>query len=82
MGGGGLLLLLAALLGGGLLLFALEAALQLFQGLHQAVRALAHTGRVTQHLLSLGGQFLRGILQFHFRHSTLAPPQLFADFIG
>ena len=82
MGADDLLLLFAAEPCSLLLLLADKAVTHLAQALDQRVGALAHPGGVAQHLRGVLGQFLGGILQFHFRHSTLAPPHLFADFIG
>ena len=72
---GQLLLLLLALHLGFLFIVGLdEAILQRLERLHQTLRALAHPGRVVPNLGRIRGQLSGGILQFHFRHSTLAPP--------
>ena len=48
--------------------------LRRLEGLQQALGVLAHAGRFIPRAGRLGSQLLGCILQFHFRHSTLAPP--------
>ena len=44
------------------------------QGLEQILRTLARTGRIILHLGGVRQELFGSILQFQFRHSTLAPP--------